>query len=62
MILGRPWMKKYEVIIDMTNDSLAFWPGHCIYIGATFPTTLNSPSSPMETAVVGIEKAITPQK
>ncbi len=24
MILGRPWMKKHEVIIDMTNDFLAF--------------------------------------
>ncbi len=60
MILGRPWMKKHEVSIDMRNDSLAFWPGHCTHIGATSPTTLSPPSSPIETVVIRIEKVITP--
>ncbi len=55
-------MKKHGVIIDMTNNSLAFWPGHCTYIGATFPTTLNPPSLLTETAIVRIEEAITPPK
>ena len=62
MILGRPWMKKHGVIIDMTNDSLAFWPGHCTHIGATSPNTLSQPKLPAETAVVRIEKDISPRK
>ena len=60
MILGRPWMKKYGVIIDMTNNSLAFCSGYCIHIRAILPTTLSPPSSPTETAAVRIEEAITP--
>ena len=60
MILGRPWMKKHGVIIDMTNNSLAFWPGHCTHIGAT--SLLSPPSLPMETAAVSIEKNIKSQK
>ncbi len=62
MILGRPWMKRHGVIIDITNNSLAFWPGHYTHIGATSSTTLSLPSSPTETVVIRIEKAITPQK
>ena len=60
MILGRPWMKKHGVIIDMTNNSLAFWPGHCTHIGATFP--LSPPSLSTETAAVRIEEDITARK
>ena len=60
MILGRPWMKKHGVIIDMTNNSLAFWPGHCTHIGAT--SLLSPPSLPTETAAVRIEEDITPRK
>ena len=29
-------MKKHEIIVDITNNFLVFWPGHCIYIRATF--------------------------
>ena len=29
IILGKPWMKKHGVILDMRNDQLSFWPGHC---------------------------------
>ena len=43
MILVRPWMRKHGVIIDMTNNFLAFWPGHCTHIGATSSTTLSQP-------------------
>ena len=56
MMLGRLWMKKHEIIIDMTNDSLAFWPGHCTPIGAFCPTTLSQSTLPTEIAVVRIEK------
>ena len=55
-------MKKYRVIIDMTNNSLVFWPSHYIHIGATSPTPLSPPSSLTEIVVIRIEKAITPQK
>ena len=44
----------------MTNDSLAFWPGHCTHIGAT--SLLSPPSLPTETAAITIEEDITPQK
>ena len=60
MIFGQLWIKKYRVIIDMTNNSLAFWPGHCTYIGAT--SLLSLPSMPMETAAIKIKENITPQK
>ena len=62
MIFDRLWIKKHEVIIDMTNNFLVFWPGYCIYIGATSPNTLSQPRLPAETAVVRIEKDITPRK
>ncbi len=55
-------MKKHGVIIDITNDSLAFWPGHCTHIGATSLTILSPPSSPIKRAVIRIEEAITPRK
>ena len=44
----------------MTNNFLAFWPGHCIYIKATFPL---SPSNlPIKITAVRIEEDITPQE
>ena len=62
MILGRPWIKKHGVIIDMTNDFLAFWPGYCTHIGATSSITLSQPRLPTKRAAVKIEKVITPRK
>ena len=32
IILGKPWMKKYGVILDMRNYWLSFWPRHCQHI------------------------------
>ncbi len=55
-------MKKYEVIINMTNNSLAFWSGYCTHIGAISPTILSPPSLLTKIAAVRIEEAITPQK
>lgn len=60
MILRRHSMKKHRVIIDMKNDFLDFWPGHCIYVRASRPTILSYPTLPMETAVIRIEKDVTP--
>ena len=44
----------------MTNNSLAFWPGHCTHIGAT--SLLSPPSLPTKTVAVTIEEDITAQK
>ena len=34
IILGKPWMRKHGVILDMSCDKLTFWPGHCQHSGA----------------------------
>ena len=62
IILGQLWMKKYRVIIDMTNNSLTFWLGYCIHIRATSSNTLSQPKFFAETAVIQIEKDITLRK
>ena len=62
MIFSQSWMKKQGIIIDMTNDSLAFWPGYCIQIGATSFTTLSQLRLSTAIPVVRIEKDITSQK
>ena len=53
-------MKKHEVIIDTTNNFLAFWPGHYRYIRAIF--SLSLPNLSTKIAAVKIEKDIIPQK
>ena len=35
IILGKPWMQKHGVILDMSCDKLIFWPGHCQHSGAS---------------------------
>lgn len=32
IIFGQSWIKDHKIIIDMTNNFLAFWLGHYIYI------------------------------
>ena len=29
IILGKPWMQKHGIILDMSCNKLTFWPGHC---------------------------------
>ena len=53
-------MKKYGVIIDITNDFLAFWSGYCTHIRATF--LLSPPSLSIKIAAIKIEEDITSQK
>ena len=52
IILYQPWMKKYRVIIYMTNNFLVFWPSYYTYIGAISPITLNQLGLPIKIAVV----------
>ena len=42
MIFSQLLMKKYGVIINMTNNFLAFWLGYCKHIGAIFLLSLSS--------------------
>ena len=28
IILGKPWIKKHDAVLDIRNDRLTFWPGH----------------------------------
>lgn len=55
-------MKKHDVIINMTNNSLVFWPGYCTQTGAIFLTILSQPESLTQITAVKIEKFVTPQK
>ena len=32
LILGKPWMQKYSIILDISYDKLIFWPGHCQHL------------------------------
>ena len=41
IILGKPWMRKHGVILDMSCDKLTFWPGHCQHSGIS-----NEPAAP----------------
>lgn len=59
IIIGWPWIKEHEVIINKTNNFLAFWLGHCIHIGAVSPTTLSQPRSATEIAVFKVKKIVT---
>ena len=40
LILGKPWIQKYGVILDMSCDKLTFWPGHCQHPGS-LPAAVN---------------------
>ena len=51
-------MKKHGVIIDITNNFLAFWPGYYIHIRAI--SLLSPLNLPTETIAVKIEEDITP--
>ena len=32
LILGKPWMQKHDVIIDMSCNKITFWPGYCQHL------------------------------
>ena len=46
----------------MTNNSLAFWLGHYIYIRISSLFILSQSILPMKIEIIRIEKDITPQK
>ena len=42
LILGKPWMQKHGVILNMNCDKLTFWPRHCQHPGS-LPAAVNTP-------------------
>lgn len=38
IILGKPWMNKHHVQLDMGTDKITFAPGRCTHFGAPSPT------------------------
>ena len=42
LILGKPWMRKHGVILDMSCDKFIFWPRHCQHLGS-LPAVINIP-------------------
>ena len=34
IILGKLWMNKHKVLLDMADDRIIFLPGRCDHIGA----------------------------
>ena len=34
MDFGHPWRKKHEVLLDIINNSIPFFPEYCIHLGA----------------------------
>ena len=41
LIFGKPWMQKQSVILDMSCDKFAFWPGHCQH-SKSLPKVVNT--------------------
>lgn len=62
MIFNQPLIKKYGVIINITNNSLVFWPGYYIYMRVFPIIILNLLILPLETIAVKIENNIIYQK
>ncbi len=52
MILGRPWMKKYGVLLDMINDCILFSPGYCSHLGAPLVPVPTMPT--VETEIISM--------
>ena len=42
LILGKPWMQKHGVILDMSCDKLAFWLRHYQHL-SSLPLVINTP-------------------
>ena len=41
LILGKPWMQKHGVILDISCNKLAFWPGHYQHL-SSLPLAVNT--------------------
>lgn len=61
IIFCQLWIKNYELIMDMTNNSFSFWHSHCIYIRAISFTVPSSSGPPIKTAAIKMNKDISLQ-
>lgn len=48
MNFNQSWMKKYRIIINMTNNAITFWFGHYTHTKAFFLITLDQAISLIE--------------
>ena len=57
IILGKPWMNKHKVLLDMADDRIVFVPGRCDHTGAPTPKPPKLPTSSL-----GVEVTSTASK
>lgn len=62
MIFNQTYIKKYGVIMDIINNSIALWLNYCVNIRSISAIISSQFSLPMQTATVIIKKDITSQK
>lgn len=60
MILGRLWMKKHGVLLDMINNSILFSSGYCSYFGAPLVSVPNMPKNETKIISMAIQQDILP--
>ncbi len=46
MILGKPWMNKHRVVLDMMTDKILFVPGRCDHNGSAASNLSDLPTPP----------------
>ena len=51
LILGKPWMQKHGIILDMSCDKLTFWPRHCQHPGSLLVAVNTPVESHLSTSV-----------
>ena len=62
MILGRPWMKKHGVLLDMINDCISFSLGYCSHPGAPSVPVPTMPTDETEIISMPIQQDVLPNR
>lgn len=60
LILGKPWMNKHKVVLDMMKDKILFLPGRCEHDGNTTSAPADLPFSPAPVSKVAPNKPPSP--
>ncbi len=62
MILGRPWMKKHEVLLDMINNSISFFLRYCSHPRATSVPVPTTPAAETEITSIATQQDALPNR
>ena len=62
MILGRPWMKKHRVLLDMINDCISFFLGYCSHPGAPLVLVPTIPTAETEIISMATQQDVLPNR